>query len=57
MWVKAKYDTIHLEELNLTSEWIIGIEIASDEFVYGEEGSTWAQVDKAAGVKSIPAFN
>lgn len=42
------FDAIAVEELNWSSEWMTGIEGASNEFVYTEEeGLTWADVEHA----------
>jgi hypothetical protein len=38
------FDPILVEELNYSSEWMTGIEGAANEFVYEEDGLTWAQV-------------
>jgi hypothetical protein len=44
------FDPIHVEELNFNSEWMTGVEGAANEFVYGDDGLTWAQVDMVVGV-------
>jgi len=38
-----KYNTIHINMLNLTSEWMAGKDGACNEFMYEDEGLTWAQ--------------
>jgi hypothetical protein len=38
------FDPISIEELNYSSEWMTGVEGAANEFVYEEDGLTWAQV-------------
>lgn len=45
-----KYDPICLEELNFSSEWMTGIEGPSNEFVYTDDGLTWATVEEAMGI-------
>jgi hypothetical protein len=41
------YDPIRVEELNYNSEWMTGVAGAANEFVYDDDGLTWAQVDMA----------
>lgn len=41
-----KYDAIYIDEFNLKSEWITGFSEACNEFVYDDEGLTWAKVEK-----------
>ena len=49
-----KYDTIHVDEFNLSSEWVTGEDGPCNEFVYGEEGLTWANVKEAARAAEHP---
>lgn len=43
------FDPICVDELNYSSEWMTGEEGACNEFVYEEDGLTWAEVDEAMG--------
>jgi hypothetical protein len=43
------FDPIRVEELNYNSEWMTGVPGAANEFVYSDDGLTWAQVDTALG--------
>jgi hypothetical protein len=36
------YDPIRVEELNYNSEWMTGVAGAANEFVYDDDGLTWA---------------
>ena len=51
-WLRNKdedFDPIHVEELNYNCEWMARIPGAANEFVYGEDGLIWTQVDMAIG--------
>ena len=49
-----KYDAIYVEEMNEKSEWVTGNSGPCNEFVYGEEGLTWAEVEEASGAIEHP---
>ena len=49
------FDPIRVDELNYSSKWMTRIARAANEFVYGEEGLTWAQVDAAIGASEFHA--
>jgi hypothetical protein len=46
------FDLIIVEDLNYSSEWMTGIEGAANEFVYEEDGLTWAQVNEENSIFS-----
>lgn len=39
---RTQFDLIQVDKLNYNSEWITGIEGASNKFVNGEDGLTWS---------------
>ena len=49
------FDLIRVDKLNYNNEWMTGIARATNEFVYGEERLTWAQVDAAIGASEFHA--
>ena len=49
-----KYDAIYVEAFNDKSEWVTGTGGPCNEFLYGEEGLTWAEVDEATGATDLP---
>jgi len=49
-----KYDPLVVNEFNLMSEWLTGIDGACNEWVYTDEGLTWADVETAAGATEHP---
>jgi len=49
-----KYDAIYVEAFNEQSEWVTGTGGPCNEFVYGEEGLTWAEVEEATGATDLP---
>jgi hypothetical protein len=50
---EEEYDPIHVEELNYSSKWMTGIAGATNEFVYNDDGLTWAQVDIVVGTSDF----
>jgi len=44
------FDAIAVDDLNWSSEWMTGQDGASNEFVYGETGLTWASIEEAMGI-------
>lgn len=48
--LRNDFDPIVVEDLNWSSEWMTGEDGPSNEFVYGEEGLTWASIEVAMGV-------
>ena len=49
-----KYDVIRVDDFNSKSEWVTGTSGAMNEFVYDDEGLTWADVETAVGASEHP---
>ena len=44
------FDSIAIDDLNWSSEWMTCQDRPSNEFVYGETGLTWASIELAMGI-------
>ena len=49
------FDPICVDKLNYSSEWMMGILRAANEFMYGKERFTWTHVDVTIGASKTHA--